>query len=53
MLFVMSADQRWKTGKRKAEKDEFLGGKMFITIRTPSQPTDVKAAYVKPVVFYE
>ena len=49
---VLSAVQRWKTGKRKAEKDEFLGGKMFITIRTPSHLADVKAAYVKPLVFY-
>lgn len=42
----MSVVQRWKTGKRKAEKDEYLGGKMFITVRTPSHPVDLKAAYV-------
>jgi len=43
----MSVAQRWKTGKRKAEKDEYLGGKMFVTMRTPSHPVDAKAACVE------
>ena len=47
----MFAAQLWKSGKRKAEKDDYLGGRMFITIRTPSHPVDVKAAYVKLFVF--
>lgn len=28
-------DKKWKEGKRKAEKDEYTGGKFFILLRTP------------------
>jgi len=44
---MIFAAQQWKTGKRKAEKEEYLGGKLFITIRTPPHPIDPKVAYVK------
>ena len=27
--------QKWKQGKRKAEKDEYTGGKFFLTLKTP------------------
>ncbi|GAB1608457.1 sorting nexin-33-like [Argonauta hians] len=29
-------EKKWKQGKRKAEKDEYMGGKYFLTIRNPS-----------------
>lgn len=33
--------QKWKQGKRKAEKDEFLGGKFFLVLKTPAHPLDM------------
>ena len=31
----MSMFQKWKQGKRKAEKDDYTGGKFFHTLRAP------------------
>lgn len=31
--------QKWKQGKRKAEKDEYTGGKFFLTLETPLNTT--------------
>ncbi|XP_045175995.1 sorting nexin lst-4-like isoform X3 [Mercenaria mercenaria] len=28
-------EKKWKQGKRKAEKDEYTGGKFFLTLKTP------------------
>jgi len=33
-------EKRWKTGKRKAEKDPLVGGSFFIAIRRPEKPLD-------------
>ena len=33
-------EKRWKTGKRKAEKDPLVGGSLFIAIRRPEKPLD-------------
>jgi len=33
-------DKRWKTGKRKAEKDPLVGGTLFMTIKAPDKPMD-------------
>ncbi|XP_067655131.1 sorting nexin lst-4-like isoform X3 [Haliotis asinina] len=35
-------EKRWKAGKRKAEKDEFLGGKFFLLLQTPPHPLDLR-----------
>ena len=37
-------ERRWKTGKRKAEKDPLVGGNVFMTIRTPDRP--VEASFI-------
>jgi sorting nexin-9/18/33 len=33
-------EKRWKTGKRKAEKDQLVGGSIFMAVRTPERPLD-------------
>ncbi len=33
-------EKRWKSGKRKAEKDPFVGGAFFMAIRTPEKSVD-------------
>jgi len=33
-------EKRWKTGKRKAEKDPLVGGNAFMAIRTPERSMD-------------
>ncbi|XP_014671659.1 PREDICTED: sorting nexin lst-4-like [Priapulus caudatus] len=41
--FLTCADEkRWKQGKRKAEKDEFVAGSFFLIINTPENPLSVK-----------
>lgn len=35
-------DKRWKQGKRRAEKDEFVGASFFYSIQAPSEPLDCK-----------
>ena len=35
-------EKKWKLGKRKAEKDEFVNFKFFYTLDTPRQPLDVR-----------
>jgi len=30
-------DKQWKQGKRKAEKDELIGAKLFLAIRSPDK----------------
>ncbi len=32
--------QRWKQGKRKAESDEYRGGKFFCLVETPAAPLE-------------
>ncbi|VIO87351.1 Uncharacterized protein BM_BM6372 [Brugia malayi] len=39
--FVTCTDEKkWKNGKRKAEKDEYVGGNFLYSISVPSQPLD-------------
>jgi len=33
-------EKRWKTGKRKAEKDPLLGGSLFVAIQRPEKTLD-------------
>ncbi len=33
-------EKRWKTGKRKAEKDGLVGGSLFMAIKRPEKPMD-------------
>ena len=39
-------EKRWKSGKRKAEKDPLTGGTVFMTIRTPERPMDPDFVWV-------
>lgn len=44
--FVTCTDEKkWKTGKRKAEKDEYVGGNFLYSITVPSQPLDSSDVY--------
>ncbi|KAM3725843.1 Sorting nexin lst-4 [Dirofilaria immitis] len=39
--FVTCTDEKkWKNGKRKAEKDEYVGGNFLYSITVPNQPLD-------------
>ncbi|XP_076116058.1 sorting nexin lst-4-like isoform X3 [Mytilus galloprovincialis] len=44
-------EKKWKVGKRKAEKDEFVGFKFFYTLDTPRQPLDVRDVESKMETF--
>ncbi|KAK3101901.1 hypothetical protein FSP39_007184, partial [Pinctada imbricata] len=35
-------DKKWKAGKRKAEKDEYQGGKFFLTLQTPPHGLEMR-----------
>jgi len=37
-------EKKWTAGKRRAEKDEFLGGKFFLTVKAPVAAIDNKQA---------
>jgi sorting nexin-9/18/33 len=39
-------EKKWKAGKRQAEKDDFVGGNYFYTVRVPQQPLDLKRMWV-------
>ncbi|XP_064599807.1 sorting nexin lst-4-like isoform X2 [Liolophura sinensis] len=41
-FLTCSDEKKWKQGKRKAEKDEFVGAKFFLTIETPPHPLDLR-----------
>ena len=43
-------EKRWKTGKRKAEKDPLVGGTMFMTIKAPDKPMDSTTMLVNIVI---
>lgn len=39
--FITCTDEkRWKTGKRKAEKDALVGGSLFMAIKVPEKAID-------------
>lgn len=40
MIVTAFIFQRWKDGKRRAEKDEYVGGSLFLTMTVPQQPLD-------------
>ncbi|XP_012935877.1 sorting nexin lst-4 [Aplysia californica] len=44
-------DKKWKNGKRKAEKDEFQGGKFFHVLQTPTEQLDIRDIEKKMEVF--
>ena len=33
-------EKRWKTGKRKAEKDPLVGGALYLAVRVPDKQLD-------------
>ena len=33
-------EKRWKTGKRKAEKDNLVGGALYLAVRVPDKQLD-------------
>ncbi|XP_076471286.1 sorting nexin lst-4-like isoform X2 [Babylonia areolata] len=50
--FLTCTDERkWKQGKRKAEKDEYQGGKFFLTISPPHQALDMRDVDAKMETF--
>ncbi|BFZ15586.1 hypothetical protein BsWGS_18625 [Bradybaena similaris] len=44
-------DKKWKVGKRKAEKDEYQGGKFFQLLQTPNQSLARRDVEAKMEVF--
>ncbi|XP_059504487.1 sorting nexin-18-like isoform X2 [Stegostoma tigrinum] len=41
--FLTCSDEKaWKQGKRKAEKDDMVGGNFFLTLSTPASPLDLQ-----------
>ncbi|XP_074660290.1 sorting nexin-18-like [Tubulanus polymorphus] len=43
MHFLSCTDEkRWKGGKRRAEKDEFVGAKFFLCVQTPAAPIELQ-----------
>ncbi|KAI8783952.1 sorting nexin-33 [Biomphalaria glabrata] len=44
-------DKKWKVGKRKAEKDEYQGGRFFQVLQTPNQPLVIRDVEGKMEVF--
>uniref|UniRef100_UPI00398F56C2 sorting nexin-18-like n=1 Tax=Pristiophorus japonicus TaxID=55135 RepID=UPI00398F56C2 len=41
--FLTCNDEKaWKQGKRKAEKDDMVGGNFFLTLSTPQSPLDLQ-----------
>lgn len=40
-FLTCSDEKKWKQGKRKAEKDEYMGGRFFLTLRAPSTKLDM------------
>ncbi|KAK7488820.1 hypothetical protein BaRGS_00019955 [Batillaria attramentaria] len=50
--FLTCTDERkWKQGKRKAEKDEYQGGKFFLTLSAPQQALDMRDVDAKMELF--
>ena len=43
---LFNVPQEWKAGKRRAEKDEFCGAQLLLTIEHPDVRTDLNKAYV-------
>ena len=42
--FISEMDSnRWKDGKRRAEKDDFRESAFFLTLKIPSEPLDLTA----------
>lgn len=39
-FLVCTDEKRWKTGKRRAEKDPLVGGALYQAVRVPDKPLD-------------
>ena len=48
-FLTCAEEQEWKAGKRRAEKDEFCGAQLLLTIEHPDVRTDLNKAYVMVV----
>nr|XP_022342203.1 sorting nexin-33-like isoform X3 [Crassostrea virginica] len=44
-------EKKWKAGKRKAEKDEYQGGKFFLTLQTPPNCLDMRDVEKRMEIF--
>ncbi|XP_055996699.1 sorting nexin-33-like isoform X3 [Ostrea edulis] len=44
-------EKKWKAGKRKAEKDEYQGGKFFLTLQTPPSSLDMRDVEKRMEIF--
>ncbi|VDK28677.1 unnamed protein product [Anisakis simplex] len=45
--FLTCTDEKlWKNGKRKAEKDEYIGGNFLNCVTVPAQPLDSNQVWV-------
>ncbi|XP_061181427.1 sorting nexin-33-like [Saccostrea echinata] len=44
-------EKKWKAGKRKAEKDEYQGGKFFLTLQTPPTSLDMRDVEKRMEIF--
>jgi sorting nexin-9/18/33 len=39
---ICTDEKKWKEGKRKAEKDEFVGGAFFHCVKVPPQAVNLQ-----------
>lgn len=47
LFFIIPIQAQWKAGKRRAEKDELIGGAFLTTIKLPNVTVDIAESYVK------
>ena len=53
MHFLTCTDaKRWKSGKRKAEKDEVIGAAIFSVVNVPDKQLDALQLYVVLLKFF-
>ncbi|KAL5007250.1 hypothetical protein ScPMuIL_016056 [Solemya velum] len=50
-FLTCSDEKKWKDGKRKAEKDEYAGGKFFLTLQTPPHSLEIREVDKKMETF--
>ena len=50
--FVSCTDEKaWKVGKRKAERDDLVGAKLFLAVDAPESPLSSDSVYVNCTLF--